>query len=262
MPVTYEPIGYARTPFLEKVDAPRQGVVAAGTRAVIELTPKAEFADALRDLDEWERVIIIFHFHLALDFRPCVQPPRSDRRRGVLSTRSPHRPNPIGLTVARLVSVVGTSVTVEDVDLLDGTPILDIKPYVPYADAFPDASSGWLDDAGRATGSGPRDPKGPYAVQFSARAEEQLTWLGAEGAFLRGKLEASLALGPNPHAYRRIRKVSDGLVVSVKQWRAHVTEAASRTMHVERIFTGFRPSEYHTRPDCALHLAFTQAFPS
>ena len=254
MVVTYEPIGYARTPFLEKSDAPRQGVVAAGTRAVIELTPKAEFADALRDLDEWERVIIIFHFHLAIDFKPCVQPPRSDRRRGVLSTRSPHRPNPIGLTVAKLVSVHGTSVTVEDVDLLDGTPILDIKPYVPYADAFPDASSGWLEGA-------PRDPKEAYEVRFSELAAEQLRWLGEEGVFLRGKLIATLALGPNPHAYRRIRKVDDGLVVSVKQWRANVSNDAARVMHVERIFTGFRPSEYHTRPECALHLAFAEAFP-
>lgn len=256
MQVTYEPIGYARTPFVDKVDAPRQGVVAAGTRAVIELTPKAEFADALRDLDEWERVILLFHFHLALDFRPCVQPPRSDRRRGVLSTRSPHRPNPIGLTVARLVSVEGTNVTVEDVDLLDGTPILDIKPYVPYADAFPEASSGWLDGA-------PRDPKTPYETVFTPLAEAQLVWLREEGTFLREKIKAALALGPNPHAYRRIRKVDGGLVLSVKQWRAQVrADERLRIMHVDRIFTGFRPSEYHTRPECALHLAFTEAFPA
>lgn len=255
MQVIYEPIGYARTPFVEKVDAPRQGVVAVGARATIELTPKAEFADALRDLAEWERVIVIFHFHLVTDFKPCVQPPRSSTRRGVFSTRSPHRPNPIGLTVARLVSVEGTTVVVEDIDLLDGTPILDIKPYVPYADAFPDASSGWLEGAAQ-------DPKPKHDVAFSELASAQLAWLGEEGTLLRQKLVSALELGPQPHAYRRIRTDGDGLVVSVKQWRARVRALPPRIMHVERIFTGYRPSEYHTRPECALHLAFTEAFPT
>ena len=253
MLVTYQPIGYARTPFVDKASAPRQGTVAKGVRAIIELEPRAEFRDALRDLAEWDRVILIFHFHLANDFRPCVQPPRSEKRRGVFSTRSPHRPNPIGFTVAKLISVEGTSICVEDVDLLDGTPILDIKPYVPYADAFPEAGSGWLE-------SPAKDPEAAYSVVFSERAEAQLVWLGDVGVDLRARLLTSLSLGPRPHAYRRIRVTPNGVTVSVKTWRADVSVREPKTMCVECIYTGFRPSELRKRPELLLHRRFSEAF--
>jgi tRNA-Thr(GGU) m(6)t(6)A37 methyltransferase TsaA len=87
--------------------------------------------------------------HLNRGWNPTVIPPRGPKeRRGVLATRAPHRPNSIGLSAIKLVGVKGRVLEIETLDMLDGTPVLDIKPYIPYADSLPDASHGWLDDAG------------------------------------------------------------------------------------------------------------------
>ena len=116
---------------------------------------------------------------------------------GVFATRSPHRPNPIGMSVARIVRVEGLIVHVRDLDVLDGTPVLDLKPYVAYADAHPDAKAGWLEV---------NDPRDAWEVTFSPEAIEQLAWLRERGVDLRAPIASALALGPQPHAYRRIRK--------------------------------------------------------
>ena len=96
-----------------------------------------------------------------------MRPPRGGGKRGVLATRSPHRPNPIGLSAVELVAVESGALRVRGVDLLDGTPILDIKPYVPYADAFPDSAAGWIDALDARTGvahaPGPKRPRKPPA---------------------------------------------------------------------------------------------------
>ena len=122
-------------------------------------------AESLQDLEGFDRVWLIYHLHRSDGWKARVKPPRGPRRaRGLFATRSPHRPNAIGLSCVRLVSVdaASRSVVVADVDLLDGTPILDMKPYVPYADAFPDARAGWVDEVdaslGRFTAPGPKRP--------------------------------------------------------------------------------------------------------
>ena len=135
----FEPIGVVHSPFREKREAPRQGTANGSAEGTIELFSSSGMEHAVCDLEGFERLFLLFHFHEAKHFRPKVQPPRSSVRRGVLATRSPHRPNPIGLTVVRLWRVEGLRLHVGDLDVIDGTPVLDIKPYVPYADAFPDA---------------------------------------------------------------------------------------------------------------------------
>ncbi len=134
---TFEPIGFVRSPYKEKRDAPRQGVVESA-EATIELVKTTGMLDAIADLDGFERIIVLFHFHDAPNFRPKVQPPRSAVRRGVLATRSPHRPNPIGLSVVRLLGVDGLVLRIGDVDAIDGTPVLDVKPvlrgFIPRGD--------------------------------------------------------------------------------------------------------------------------------
>jgi tRNA-Thr(GGU) m(6)t(6)A37 methyltransferase TsaA len=141
--LTLQPIGVAHTPFVDRVSAPRQPRIADGVEGTIELFAGHGYEHALEDLEGWDRIWVVFWFHLNEGWRPKVLPPRSTgKRRGVFSTRSPHRPNPIGISVLRLEGVEGLVLRVKDVDLVDGTPILDIKPYVPYADAFPDASTG------------------------------------------------------------------------------------------------------------------------
>jgi tRNA (Thr-GGU) A37 N-methylase len=92
---------------------------------------------------------VVFVFSYARGWRQQLVPPRDTVKRGVLATRAPHRPNPVGITAARLVGVRGVTVTVTEHDLLDGTPVLDLKPYVPYCDAHPSAAAGWTDSVSR-----------------------------------------------------------------------------------------------------------------
>jgi len=117
----------------------------------------------IRDLQGFDRLWLIFAFHRSEGWKTTVKPPRGGPKRGVLATRSPHRPNAIGLSAVELVGIEGRTLHLRGVDLLDGTPVLDIKPYVPYADAFPEARAGWIDELdetlGRRSAPGPRKPR-------------------------------------------------------------------------------------------------------
>jgi tRNA-Thr(GGU) m(6)t(6)A37 methyltransferase TsaA len=248
------PIGFVRSPFSEKVEAPRQPTAAAGAFGTVEVLPA--YADALADLDAFDRIWVVFWFDRANGWRPKVLPPRSEVKRGVFATRSPHRPNPIGISAVRLERVEGLVLHVRDLDLVDRTPVLDIKPYVPYADAFPEAGAGWLDV---------RDPRVPWAVTFEPAANEALAWVAREsGLDLRERVRATLALGPQPHAYRRIKQTADGgRVLAVKDWRiAFRADEPSRTIVVARVTTGYRARELATgtEPAHALHRAFVERF--
>ncbi len=249
------PIGVARTPFAEKSSAPRQAVVAEGVLGRIELYPGEGIEHALEDLERWKRIWVLFWFHLAGGFRPKVLPPRSETKRGLFSTRSPHRPNPIGMSAVRLVKVEGLTVHVQDLDLVDGTPVLDLKPYVAYADAFPEESSGWLEP--------PRDPKPAYRVVFAPRAEAQIAFLrDTFGHDLRAPLEEALALGPAPHPYRRIRKEPEGTMrLAWKEWRARFSTAGNDVTVIE-LKSGYRPKELHALEGAAgeMHRAFVGRF--
>lgn len=166
---TYRPIGILNSPYARRIDAPHQGTVVEGTAsgelatATLELAPWLD-EEVLQDLAGFDRLWLIFAFHLSEGWTSRVRPPRGGRKRGVLATRAPHRPNPIGLTAVELVAVAGRTLQLRGVDLLDGTPVLDIKPYVPYADAFPEARAGWIDaldlEQGRCSAPGPRRPRG------------------------------------------------------------------------------------------------------
>jgi tRNA-Thr(GGU) m(6)t(6)A37 methyltransferase TsaA len=257
-PIELTPIGRIRTPFREKVEAPRQATVAADVPGRIELAPGRGFEDAVSDLEKWPRIWVIFLFHLDPTYRPKVQPPRSDVKRGVFSTRSPHRPNPIGMSVVRLVRVSGLVIDVLDVDMVDDTPVLDLKPYVPYADAFPDAESGWLDPGE----PGAKDPKRAFIVTLEPLAAAQLAWLGERGLELEARLRAALELGPEPHAYRRIKAIGDGLSrIAVKAWRADF-RADGPVIHVVRVASGHRPRDLSdgTADELELHRAFVEKF--
>ena len=166
----YSPIGFVRSPYVRRMDAPHQPTVGTGTpasaagEAILELDPALPEA-MLEDLAGFERIWVIFAFHRSEGWAPRVRPPRGRVKRGVLATRSPHRPNAIGLSAVELVSVEGRSLRVRGMDFLDGTPVLDIKPYVPYADAFPHSRAGWIDEVDAETGlrsaPGPRKPQTP-----------------------------------------------------------------------------------------------------
>jgi len=249
-----EPIGVAHTPFVEKAAAPRQSVAARGVEGTIELLPGRGFEDALSDIEQWTHLWILFWFHLNQGWRPKVMPPRSDRKRGVFATRSPHRPNPIGISVVELVRVDGLTLHVRDIDLLDGTPVIDIKPYVAYADAI-DSTGGWLES------DTTKDPGAVYAVTFEPLAQTQLSYLSARGIVLQPRLEQALSLGPQPHAYRRIKREGDHYFIAIKDWRARFT-TADHTIIVQSIHTGVRPRELaeSQNDDAIPHREFVDVF--
>lgn len=150
--VTMQPIGWVRSPYAERYGTPRQATVpsqvgsAEALEATIELDRRRVPAEALRDLDGFTHIWAIVWLDRNTGWRPTVRPTRGPKvRRGVFATRSPHRPNPIGLSALRLIAVEGHVLRVLGIDLLDGTPVLDLKPYVPYADCFPEAVGGWVD---------------------------------------------------------------------------------------------------------------------
>lgn len=147
-------IGRVHSAFTERFGTPRQPR-ARGERqegrfsgeGTIELLPKRVQQESLRYLEGFDYIWVISWFHLnGPRLRPLVSPPRGGPKRGVFSTRAPHRPNPIGLSCVRLVKIEGRTLHVDDLDLIDGTPILDIKPYIADYDAIPDASRGWLEE--------------------------------------------------------------------------------------------------------------------
>jgi tRNA-Thr(GGU) m(6)t(6)A37 methyltransferase TsaA len=233
--IAFTPIGIVRTPFVDRASAPRQAVAARDAVGTIELFPGRDFERALTDLEGWGYIWVLFVFHLNEGWRPKILPPRSEKKRGVFATRAPYRPNPIGMSAVELVSVSGLTLHVRGVDMIDQSPVLDIKPYVPYADAFPHAKTGWL--------APPVDPDPGFTMAWEPAALERIAWLrDAHGVDLEGPIARVLSLGPQPHPYRRIRKEGEGFRLSLKEWRVRFRVAA-RTVTVESIATGYRPSQ-------------------
>jgi tRNA-Thr(GGU) m(6)t(6)A37 methyltransferase TsaA len=254
VPFTFEPIGVVRSPFKEKMQAPRQAAAKGGdVQGTIELFVGHGFEDALADIQTWDHLWVIYVFHEAEGWKPKVLPPRSTAKRGVFATRSPHRPNPIGMTVVKLLGVEGLVLHVRGLDMLDGTPVLDIKPYVAYADARPKASRGWL---------GEKEDVAPWEVRWSDEARAQAEWLRERhGIDLVAPVEQVLALGPQPHAYRRIRRDARGFRLAYKEWRLRFT-VEGRTIVVTRIATGYRARELaiSDEPSVWVHRDFVERF--
>jgi tRNA-Thr(GGU) m(6)t(6)A37 methyltransferase TsaA len=139
-----QPIGVIHTPFLDKPDAPVQGQYAQGAEGSVMVD--AEYAAGLQDVAGFSHLILLYQFHRAGEVQLVRTPFLDDVPRGLFAIRHPARPNPLGLTVVELLAVDGNVLTVRGVDMLDGTPLLDIKPYVKRFDCFPQATEGWLAD--------------------------------------------------------------------------------------------------------------------
>jgi tRNA-Thr(GGU) m(6)t(6)A37 methyltransferase TsaA len=144
-PICYDPIGVVHTPFTTLEGVPLQSVAAGEVAGQIEIWP--QFAPGLKDLDGFSHLHVLTHLHRGAPGGLEVVPFLDDTVRGVFATRSPRHPNPIGLSVVRLVAVAGCMLEVAGLDLLDGTPVLDLKPYVPEFDAVAAERTGWLHDA-------------------------------------------------------------------------------------------------------------------
>ncbi len=144
--VVFMPIGTIRSPFSDIAGMPIQPSGAKGIAGTVEVSE--EFADGLTDLDGFSRIILIYMFHKCESCELTVTPFLDSATHGIFATRAPCRPNQIGISVVRLTGRNGRVLSVADIDVLDGTPLLDIKPYVPAFDCYPDAKAGWLEKNG------------------------------------------------------------------------------------------------------------------
>ncbi len=140
--IEYAPIGIVNSPFNEPIGMPIQPIGALGTTGSVEVFP--EFADGLADLEGFSHIILLYHFHRTNGFCLRIKPFLDKVRRGVFATRAPRRPNGIGLSVLELAGVEDNLAHVRNLDVLNGTPVLDIKPYVPRFDVWPADRIGWF----------------------------------------------------------------------------------------------------------------------
>lgn len=172
-----EAIGRLHSCFPDKFGVPRQPGLSEAARGEIEILPPFNRAEAFRGLEGFSHIWVSFVFHenLGRDWQPTIRPPRlgGNKRVGVFASRSSFRPNALGLSLLKLTGVsadeAGVRLEVQGVDMIDQTPIVDIKPYLPYADSVPEASTGWADL--------PPEPR--LEVRFSAEAVETVTALTA-----------------------------------------------------------------------------------
>ncbi len=138
--VVLQPVGMIRTGFKTRENMPRQGRLGTGNKGWVEMDPA--FAEGLDRLEEYSHVYLIFYFHQSNGFHLTQITPNHHEIKGVFATRSPHRPNPVGLTIVELERIEGNKIYFSGADMLDGTPLLDIKPYFPELDVYPEATGG------------------------------------------------------------------------------------------------------------------------
>jgi tRNA (adenine37-N6)-methyltransferase len=144
MEITFNSIGSIHSPFKELADMPIQPAGAQGIKGTIEVD--LQFIPALQDLEGFSHIYVLYYFHKSTGWKPKVIPFLDKQERGLFSTRAPHRPNPIGLSVLKVEGVAVNRILVSNVDILDGTPLLDIKPYVPQFDGAEDIRIGWVEE--------------------------------------------------------------------------------------------------------------------
>ena len=145
--IEIHPIGIVHSPYKQASGTPVQPCLASGVQGTVEVLE--EFQEGIEDLDDFERIWLICWLHRAAKPRLRVVPYLGDTEHGLFATRAPSRPNPIGISPVRLLRIDGNTLTVADLDIIDGTPLLDIKPYSPHFDCFEGIRSGWLDQSTR-----------------------------------------------------------------------------------------------------------------
>ena len=249
------PIGFFHTTPLKKYELPRQPQE-CGKVGYIQLEGGNNFEQALEGLECFERIWVIFGFHEAKGWRPKVLPTRSKAKVGVFATRSPHRPNSIGISSVRLLSIEKRRILIAGADLIDQTPIFDIKPYIAYCDSFPGVKSGWVDKVARSE----------HQVEWSQQALRQREYLEQEQVFFNEDAFQSLRFFSGPNHYNRIRPFGENkYILAYKTWRfLFALNFEDKKILIESICSGYSVKELESGgffSERSLHKRYLEIFP-
>ncbi len=252
----FKPIGYVEAAQEYKYQQPRQGEFARNQGKII-LESGQNFEQALEDLTGFDKIWLIYLFHQNEGWRPKVNPPISPdgKKKGLFATRSPYRPNPIGLSCVDLIAVKGLELIIANFDLLHKTPILDIKPYIAHYDAHPDASTGWLPE------EAPRENE----IIFLPEAQKCAAWISENGGpDLFDLAHVQLALDPLNRKRKRVSLLNDGSAeLAFRTWRLHFFYSQeSHLVEIKGIKSGYSQEDLTSGTedkygDKDLHRAFT-----
>lgn len=232
--LTLEPIGVYESSHKHKYDTGRQPRPDDPREGVVRLHAGHNFEQALTGLEGFERIWLIFQFHENTEWSPMVRPPRGLGKQGVFATRAPYRPNALGLSCVKLLGIEGRVLKIQGADLLDGTPVLDVKPYVPEHDAFPHAKAGWLE--GLAAES--------FHLHWSALALEKCKFLKTHGVdqlehFARQQLE----FAPFDGDRKRVEPDGERWVLAYRTWRLAFREREGKNLEIEDVFSGYSAAD-------------------
>lgn len=262
--LTLTPIGVFCSHKKHAFEAARQASFDHGKGpAWVELSPGHNFEQALQGLEGFTHIWLIYQFHLNKNWHPVVQPPRGDKQ-GVFATRSPHRPNPIGMSVVEIEKIEGRKIFVRAHDILDGTPILDIKPYHVAADCFPEATQGWIADTNNSLAQ--------FNIECSPTAEIELEFLAAAKVTeFKNFLQQQLSAEPLNSQKKRVFTLgSDSdeqrAVIAYRTWRALFSiDLVHSKISILKIYSGYSTEELREPgdryQDKALHQEFNTRFP-
>ncbi len=231
----FEPIGFFKGAHANKYDAPRQSVEDDGVvLGKVQLKKGFNLEQGLKGLNGFKRIWLIYKFHKNDNWKPVTNTPRATEKQGVFATRSPYRPNPIGMSCVELVDIGSDYLVVKGHDLLDETPILDIKPYVPVCDQFDVVNESWIEE------------ENLKAVEFSKEALEKVIWLESKGvSSLKGFVIDQLKRDPLNSKKKRVIHLDKALYqLSYRTWRIQFEyDESAETSRVLSILSGYTKEE-------------------
>ncbi|MFK8138364.1 MAG: tRNA (N6-threonylcarbamoyladenosine(37)-N6)-methyltransferase TrmO [Bdellovibrionales bacterium] len=239
----FKPIGFIESELKNKYDSPRQGVLVPDSdQCKLILADSYSFDQALLGLEDFERLWLIYQFHKNENWKPQVLLPRNiEEKKGVFATRSPYRPNPIGICAAELVHIEGRVLTLKSSDLLDGTPVLDIKPYLDYSDSFQTKMPEWLESADEEA----------FDVQVMGYAKKQMEYLDKKHSVrMQQFVDHQLKFDPINDKKKRVKVLEsfgegDAIYeISYRTWRIQFSLDSNRNIvHITKIYSGYSKEE-------------------
>jgi len=267
--IILKPIGYVQSEQVYRYETPRQGVLAKGNQSCIQLLSKQNFEQAVKKLEGFDRIWVIYQFHLNANppngrasWKPLVTPPRHTREKvGVFATRAPYRPNQIGMSCVKLEKVEGLKIFISESDILDGSPVIDIKPYLPYSDSFPNSATGWVKSG----------LENIYKVKFSKKAKAQIDWLKDISKInLENFARLQLEFNPTDASRKRIvqlhERAKPKFILAYRTWRIEYgVDEPKKIVSIKEIRSGYSKEEMliyevDTYGDKHLHQQFCNQF--